>query len=402
MIGLFKRQPRPAPLDTSALGDSVVAMVAPAGSALPAGCTAVLIDAHGRARRVSDVARLAPEAGETAWLFRPGPYQVDLQPFAAAPELGLRLCFVIDAADPRVHQQRFDLYLASEAPAALLATAPLCAAMQAALQRELEQGHLQLPPCTSLAEWNAFRAGFDRLLYLRFGVTVDECLPVDLGGQVDFAALLQQRAAAKTADAGVEAAAVGAAGTAAGTAGDALAGILAGSAGAPHDGVASGLAAAAVQAPSIGDGDALRRLFLELPCLMCGLRVAVLPRGALFQRHQSLLRRLDLVSLQVTTMPALALAAPGVALGAPAQARRLAHVRRACRWLDEAWALLARMQGLDQQGAAAQACNAAAAGEGAGEGAAMRALLDEAERLVANLELDLAGRRAVLAEGEAS
>jgi hypothetical protein len=41
------------------------------------------------------------------------PYTLDLQPFAAAPEWGLRLRVLVDAADPRVAQQRFDLFLQS-------------------------------------------------------------------------------------------------------------------------------------------------------------------------------------------------------------------------------------------------------------------------------------------------
>lgn len=379
MIGLFKRQQRAAPVDTSKLGESLVAMVVPAGSAQPAGCTAVLIGAQGRARRIEASARLAPEPDETAWLFRPGPYRLALRPFAAAPELGLRTSFVIDAPDPRAHQQRFDLYLASEVQgagavltSAVLTTADLFAAIEAALQRELAQGHLELPPCTTLAEWNAFRAGLNRLLYLRFGVTVDECLPVDLGDRVDYAALLRQRAAAgpvtplavPTVDAGLHAAS-------------------------PPTGT--------VATPPT-DAAALRRLFLELPCLMCALRVAVLPRGqAQFRRHQDLLRRLDLVSLQVTTMPAIELAAPNVPLDGENHARRAAHAARACLSLDDAWSLLARLQ------------DDVVAGDGAAHGSAAPAaldsqldtrldtLLDDFERIVANLECDLAGRRAVTA-----
>jgi hypothetical protein len=114
---------------------------------------------------------------------------------------------------------------------------------------------------------------------------------------------------------------------------------------------------------------------------MCALRVAVLPRRQdQFQRHQAVLRRLDLVSLSVTTMPALNLAAPGVTLAAPEQARRIGHATRACLSLDEAWALLARLQREDADDAPT---------------AAVGALFDDAERIVANLECDVAGRRAV-------
>jgi hypothetical protein len=349
MIGLFRRTLRAAPVDTSALGESALAMAVASGSAQPGGCTAVLIDPQGRTRRLAAGARVVAGPGETAWLFRPGPYRLQLRPFAAAPEIGLRLCFVIDAADPQAHQQRFDLYLASEVQgrAAVLTAADFFVAIETAVQRELAQGKLALPPCATLAEWNLFRAGLNRLLYLRLGVTVDECLPVDLGGQVDYAAVLRARAASAQTLLPAEQASAPAP---------------------PPPGTA----------PALADAQALRRLFLELPCQMCALRVAVLPRGQqLFADHQALLRRLDLASLQVGTMPALALAAPGVPLDPSRQSRRAAHARRACEALDELWALLARLQGE------------------AGEAADLADLFDDAGRIVANLEAGLDGRRDV-------
>jgi hypothetical protein len=38
----------------------------------------------------------------------------------------------------------------------------------------LAQGALDLPPCTTLEEWHAFRAGLNQLMYTRYGVTVDD------------------------------------------------------------------------------------------------------------------------------------------------------------------------------------------------------------------------------------
>ncbi|WLI90928.1 hypothetical protein Q4S45_07370 [Massilia sp. R2A-15] len=342
MAGLFKWPERGPVVDTSGLGAAVIAMPLPAGAAVPPGCAAVLVDRGGRTRRAPDGARLAPEPGETAWAFHPGPYHADLAPFAQAPEIGLRVAFAIDSPDPRVAQQRFDLYLASEAADAV----PLdrfCEAIQAALRHELSQGHLELPPCTTLAEWNAFRAGFNQLLYMRFGVTVEECVPADLGETVDFAQILLARRES-----------------------------------APES--ASAVAPAAAPEP-LSDARALRRLFLELPCVMCGLRLAVLPSGAgLFRRHQELLQRLDLANLSAATMPALELAAPGVPLDACQQARRIRQVRRAVAALDEAWALLARLQ--------------------PGGDAQMAGLFDEAERIVANLEYHTGERRLALSESE--
>jgi hypothetical protein len=347
MLGIFKRAERAPAVDTSALGAAVIAMPLQSGCAIPAGCCAVLIDQGGRARRAIDGSRLALAPGETAYGFHPGPYAADMLPFAAAPEVGLRVAFVVDTPDPRAQQQRFDLYLASEAQGPL-ALADFCKAIEAAVQHDLAQGNLDLPPCTSLAEWNAFRAGFNQLLYMRFGVTVEECVPVDLGESVDFAQVLLARAAAQ-AQAAVSEAPV---------------------------------TPAPVAAPQpLSDARSLRRLFLELPCVMCALRVAVLPPGQqMFRRHQDLLQRLDLASLSVSTMPALELAAPGVALAGHQQSRRVRHSRRAAAALDEAWALLSRMQ---------------MAGP-----SELEELFDDAERIVANLEYDIGERRLAQAESE--
>lgn len=346
MIGIFKWPERAMAVDTSALGASVIAMPLRSGCAIPAACAGVVIDQGGRTRRAPEGSRLALAPGEAAYVFHPGPYCADLLPFAAAPEIGLRVAFAVDWPDPRVAQQRFDLFLASEADGPL-ALADFCAALGAALRHELAQGNLELPPCTSLAEWNAFRAGFNQLLYTRFGVTVEECIPVDLGGQVDFAQLLLARAAAREPAP-------------------------------PPDPIA---AAASAPAPApLTDERALRRLFLELPCVMCALRLAVLPAGQLFRRHQQLLQRLDLVSLSVATMPALELAAPGVPLETFQQARRIHHSGRAVAALDEAWALLARLQLAD--------------------GTQLEGLFDDAERIVANLEYDSGERRLAQAGSE--
>ena len=355
---LFRWPGRGAPVGASVLGAGMIAMPMAPGGFLAAGCGVVVIDKGGRTRRAPEGSRLHLAPGERAYAFHPGPYTANLAPFAAAPELGLQVSFAVDSPDPRVAQQRFDLFLASEAQGPL-ALAHFCRAIEAALQRALAQGNLDLPPCTSLAEWNAFRAGFNQLLYVRFGVTVEECVPVDLGESVDFAALLMARTLAQQQ--------------------------------APAS--APALAAAApptlIAAPEpLADARALRRLFLELPCVMCALRLAVLPPGLppdllLFRRHQDLLRRLDLLSLAVSAMPALALAAPGVALAAHQQVRRIRHSRCALAALDEAWALLARLQ---------------LAG-GAQRATALDALFDDAARIVSNLEYELGARRLATVDG---
>jgi hypothetical protein len=349
MIGIFKWVERSAAMDTSALGTDVIAMPLQSACTIPTGCAGVVIEQGGRTRRAAEGSRLALAPGESAYAFHPGPYAADLLPFAAAPELGLRVSFAVDSPDPRIVQQRFDLFLASEAGDATLTLKDFCAAIEAALQRELSRGNIELPPCTSLDEWNAFRAGFNQLLYMRFGVTVEECLPVDLGDSVDFAAMLLARAAVADVE---------------------------------SHAVASASAVFPVPAPApMSDAFALRRLFLELPGAMSALRLAVLPQGQqLFRRHQELLQRLDLVSLSVSTMPALELAAPGVPLELRQQSRRIRHSVRAAAALDEAWALVSRLQLAHYGG--------------------LESLFEEAERIVANLEYDIGERRCATAESE--
>jgi len=304
---------------------------------------------------------------------------VDLAPFAAAPEWGLRLRFVVDAANPRVTQQRFDLYLYSET-AGRLELADFAAAAEIALQAELAQGALELPPCTSLEEWHAFRAGLNQLMYTRYGVTVDDCVPVDLGEQVDFAEVLKARAL-RAAEAERHAA----------PAAPAPAETLPGRAGATHTlSTAPPTAAApepnaasceAVSSPSptvppaaLQDAKALRRLFLELPVLSSELRLLVLPAGLpVFQQHQALLLRLGMAILNVNTMPALAWAAPDQPLSAEDQARRTTQTLIAQTALDEAWSLLARLQLASPE--------------------QWPPLLDDADRICANLETGLSLRR---------
>jgi hypothetical protein len=129
------------------------------------------------------------------------------------------------------------------------------------------------------------------------------------------------------------------------------------------------------------DARALRRLFLELPSVMGGLRSATMPGNCgLFRKRQELLHRIDLANLSASTMPALELAAPGEPLHASEQVRRARHCAGAAAALDEAWALLARA-------------------ERAGDDS-LGALFDDLDRIVANLECHCAGRRAVHAQGD--
>lgn len=331
MRGLFRRAAATPATDTSALGTVAIALRVLHGAVVPAGCVGVAFDMGGRTRRVGEGERMTLQESESAFCFHPGPYARDVTPFAAAPELGLRLAFAVDAPDPRVSQQRFDLYLASEAGRAVTLAA-LGATLESTLQRELALGNLELPPCTSLDEWNAFRGGLNQLLYTRFGLTVDDCVPVDRGDTVDYAQVLLTRAQPVALTAAVD------------------------------------QPAPAVFDAALADAQAMRRLFLELPGISAALRLADLPSGPqLFRQRQALLQRFDQVALSVATMPALALVAPGQPLAKVHIEARGRHAISALVALDEAWSLVARL------GASPQ--------------------LDEADRIVANLEQHCAARR---------
>lgn len=357
-MGLFSRRRKPA-ADLGGLGSTLIALRLDDGDVAPAQSTVLIFNAAGHARRVA-AGRVVCEQGETAFCFHPGPYTVDLTPFAAAPEWGLRLRFVVDAANPRVSQQRFDLFLYSET-AGRLTVADFAASAELALQAELAQGALDLPPCTTLEEWHAFRAGLNQLMYTRYGVTVDDCVPVDLGEQIDYATMLQVRAQQEAERARPAATSPSSAALPA------------------SDTQTASSTPASTAAPSAGqaaeqDARALRRLFLELPALSTELRVLALPEGLpIFQTHQALLLRFGMATLNVNTMPALAWAAPDQPLSANDQARRVAQTLIAQAALDEAWSLLARLQLADPE--------------------QWPQLLDEADRICANLETGLSLRR---------
>lgn len=352
MMSLFRRRPAAQTnADVCAgLGAELIALRLDSGDVAPAQTVLVVFDGAGHARRTAP-GKVVCAPGEAVFCYHPGPYTVDLLPFAAAPEWGLRLRFVVDAANPRVAQQRFDLYLYSET-AGRLSLDGFAASVQTALQAELAQGALELPPCTTIDEWHAFRAGLNQLMYTRYGVTVDDCVPVDLGVDmgVDFAGVLRARAAA------VE---------------ETEATSVAVSAEMPAPAVLSeSTAAPAAQRDAYG----LRRLFLELPAVGSALRMLALPAGAnLFPQQQALLQRLHMASLHVNTMPALAWTAPDQPLDAGNQRRRVAQTLLAVAALDEAWSLLARLE--------------------TAEASQWAPLLDQADRICANLEQALAQRR---------
>lgn len=409
-MNLFKRSVRRARAGTAGLvaelGRGLVAARLADGAVVPDDAALVLVmcDAGGRARRSlgpraslggKAQGRLALGAGESAYCFHPGPYDTVLVPFAAAPELGLRLRFVVDAADPRVEQQRFDLFLHSEAGERLTLDT-LAAALQAALRLELGQGNLALPPCTTLDEWDLFRAGLNQLLYTRFGLTVEDCLPADLGDEVDFAALLAARAQAlAVAVAPPVSASVPVFSEEVEAAASTMPAPLP-----AHPAIAARVTPDAAVDPAAADARALRRLFLELPAATSALRLIALPAGpAPFAAQQALLVRLELASLRAATMPSLAWETPDRPLVLVQQRRRGAACMAAAAALDELWALLARWdQVAEKRAAENQAAENQPAKKQAAENQAEPVLLfDEADRIIANLALALAARHAAQA-----
>jgi hypothetical protein len=475
-MALFKRFRNSAAADEAAVGERLgsewIAVRREASSMAPAQCVTLVYGEAGTSRRLvsfrSDggAVKIACMKGERAWCFHPGPYVADVVPFAAAPEIGLRMVFVIDAADPRVTQQRFDLYLVSEQEdgIAQLTLESFGAQAQAALRGALEQGVLDLPPCTSLEEWNLFRAGLNELMYTRFGVTVEDCVPVDLGDTTDFAAMLRSRAAAAdeiyagvpavtasdtaqavhpaaqawptptaapfapptttaqaspplttppssnptalppltspmpgtppapTAPASAplrESATSNAWPTSAGSAASSASGnsFVRDESEAPHARSSDTQLPAGWNSPTGSraaqrDALAIRRLFLELPALSAALRQIALPEGQeTFRQQQAVLQRLSLLALDAGTMPSLDWTAPDRKTGKDQRAERADQSRRAAAALDEAWSLLAGLKHAGPDDAAA--------------------CLQDADRIVANLEYHLRRRAASVPQPDA-
>jgi len=363
-MGFFLRRRAPR-TDLAGLGDTLVAHACETGDVAPAGTTLLVFGANGQARRQL-AGKVALAEAERAWCFHPGPYTLTLLPFAAAPEWGLQLKVVVDAANPRVAQQRFDLFLYSEV-AQGLALVQLQERLQAALQLALAQGVLELAPCTTLEEWHAFRAGFNQLLYTRFGLTVDDCVPIDLAPQADYAAQLRARAVPVP---------VPTFNPIAGMPAEAPAHVAAAASAVSAVSAVSAIAASHVRPDAQADARGLRRLFLELPALSSGLRLLEVPAGAdAFAAHQALLLRLGMASLNVQSMPTLGWSAPDQALPLVQQQRRIGHTLLSLQALDEGWSLLAQWQ------------------RSGNDTSAWRLLHDQADRVCANLETGLAGRR---------
>lgn len=351
------------------------------------GTSALAVRAPVPATPLPPGAVLVETADGVGWLVHASPLSCHVTPFAAAPEIGLRLDYCFDASGER---HRFALLLAAEAERVLLVES-VGAAIQEAVQGALQLGTLELPPCTSDEEWHAFRAGLNELVYTRFGLVVEDCLPVDLHPAVDFAAQLAAAPGPAAAVPPAAASHMDGASAIPPVPADALPSPAGAERPAGPSDTAPGRrepwlewvrladmplhgrrAASTATAGAAADAAALRRLFLELPALAAGLRALQMREGdGTFAPLQDILRRLALAAVHVSTMPSLAHSAPGQRLGKHTQQLRAAHAAAAQAALDESWALLAAMRGgLD------------------------RVRLDEFDRVLSNLEYSLAQRRA--------
>jgi hypothetical protein len=399
------RSKQPGLPDAGQLGHASMALRVERDSVIPDACIGICLDQHGRARHFAAGQTMPLGAHERAYWLHVGPYTCDLIAYAATPEIGLRLQFVLDAPDPRVAQQRFDLFLASEIEADL-SLDDVATALQTCLQDALLTGALTLAACATHDEWMLFRAGLDQLMYTRFGLTVDECMLVDLGDEIDYAQVLRQR----VEDAGLETSGVSGLrepvwGQPAPARASAATHTYTTHAPPPsppqrdadtHTPASPRRADAPIRAAARHardtahtvaqrDAFALRRLFLELPSLCSGLRQIALPPGqTLFRQRQDLLQRFDLLSLRASTMPALEWAGPDHALDAQQQARRLSPTLRALQGLDEAWALLACLQQCQPEGSTQP--------QQPPQPDPLAQYFDDADRILANMESNLAAR----------
>ena len=116
------------------------------------------------------------------WLLAPGPHALQMPLLADWPELGIALQIAADTPEPRLPQQRLELYLQDLAQSghSELTLQRLQDDLAACLQHAWQQGRLQLPTCASAQEWQACRAWLQKTLYLRFGWLLHDWRPCEL------------------------------------------------------------------------------------------------------------------------------------------------------------------------------------------------------------------------------
>lgn len=369
---------------------------------VPPDCIGIVIANDGTTTRHAVGQSLRPP-WQKSFLVTTIPQRCQLCLHPACPEILLDLRYVVDSADPRLAQQRFDLFLASEITQDW-SCADMAAQLQTLLQAEMASGNLDCHPQMSLPEWMRFRAQLERWLYIRFGLTVEDCALVDAGETFDYAQILLERAhavaqtgaatlpplltptvASSAASAPIRPSVVAANARCSATNKDAApqppntdASPLQpantdvspnppntnapprqspNTDASPQPPISSMLSATEPTPPADGppalpsrhvhhagtDSQQLRRLFLELPDFIVRWR-ALNPPSAFFTLQQTILQRLSVLKTTVAAMPALELAAPQQALAAWQIAVRRQAMRDALQAWEQAWGLLARLQ----------------------------------------------------------
>lgn len=322
----------PAPALLAQLGKDVIACQVTDNWRVPPGLLGLQARGQGQLQRCEVGEELC--AGD--YLLAPGPYPLALPMQAACPGLQLALSIVLDKPDHRFQQQRFEAYLLGEA-GVRLQLADLQQQISAAWQRLCTQRSFYLPSCPSLDEWQEAKILLEKLLYLRFGWSVEDCWPQrikpvftipattpaledetwlhDLSPQAD--AVVEKKVEDRVADSVPEAANQQTAPCS--------------EAAAP-----SSMGASSASSPAQNNltaAQVLRRYFLELPLLAQAWQQLSWPRaGADFYACRQILLTLEQARAQVLVPPhALLLAGAG-----------FAHPAKIL--LDDIWDLLASFQ----------------------------------------------------------
>ncbi len=245
-------------------------------------------------------ALLTGKAPQGAHVVHRGPYTAKILPQADIPELALHLQLVIDQLDNAVAEARFALFLHSELIEELSLT-ELTRRIQECVNAQVAQGYLLIDTCPSAAEWQEYRAQLEKLLFTRFGLSVEDCLPVDLAEQVDYASqLIAQELAVASAEITEPSAQL------------------------------TPVKHSTIFPRHLTEIAVSRRMFLELPALCRQWRALAWPRDvALFARLQAVAQRMDLLEAHYASPPT-------------ALQRRQAQ--QLFLTLEQAWALLARLQ----------------------------------------------------------
>ena len=315
------------------------------------------------APRVSSGKRLKVAAEENAWLVRQGQLMMLLQMHPAASTIGLHLGLDLAPAEHALSAQQAEIYL-SGLDTDSLTLGMLRNDVEAWLQTNMASGALDLPPCETAEEWRVFRLALGDGLHARFGLAIDDCFIVDLvdgPGQIGESPStpIDSTITTRVNMVRVLRAATAAVGTARGAWQQVTRQ-------AASDWARRRDSTARARISALADSHARNRLFIELPRLAAALRRPNLPQGVgVVQKQLALAQRIDRLAARsaLPPMPSMDAVRLGIERRLPLQD------------LDEGWAALARLG------------HAAA---DAAPFASIQICLDDAERVVANLESHVA------------